>query len=457
MKGDFKDHFKKTWLLAYPICLSQLGHVMVGLADSIMVGNYGVEGSAIGALSLAGASLANSIFAVVIVFGIGVSFAVTPLVAAADGEKNTDKITQLLKHSILISSLFGVFLFILLFFGSPILNYFGQSGEVVALAVPYFNILVLSMVPLMVFLGFKQFTEGLSHTKQAMLITIGANLLNILLNYIFIYGKIGIPEMGLNGAGWATFVSRVAMAVAMAWFVYSNKFYKAYREGFKLSGFSKKLSARIVKLGVPIGLQFTFEVGAFAFGAVMVGWIGAVPLAAHQIAISLASVTYMLASGIASATTVRVGNQLGARDPYQLRKAGQAGFLLSFGFMLIAALFFISFNQYLPLFFNSRIDVVEIASTLIVIAALFQLSDGVQVVGLGALRGMSDVKVPTIVTVVSYWFIALPLAYVLGFVLDFGARGIWIGLLIGLTIAAISLFYRFNKKSTLVNSNQGLD
>ncbi|MBA3899862.1 MAG: MATE family efflux transporter [Bacteroidetes bacterium] len=449
MRGDYKNHFAKTWKLAFPICLSQLGHVMVGVADSIMVGNYGGEGSAIGALSLAGASLANSLFAVIIVFGVGVSFAVTPLVAAADGEKNTEKITQLLKHSILISTLLGLGLFVVLFFGSPLLNYLGQEEDVVALAIPYFNILVFSMIPLMIFLGFKQFSEGLSHTKQAMVITIAANILNVLLNYLLIYGNWGFPELGLNGAGWATFFARLVMAIAIGGFVYYHSFYKPYRGGFILRDFSKKLSSRIIKLGIPIGMQFTFEIGAFAFGAVMIGWIGAVELAAHQIAISLASVTYMLASGIASATTVRVGNQLGAQNPYQLRKAGQSGFMLVLAFMFIASIFFIVFNQQLPLFFNQRPDVVEIASSLIIIAALFQLSDGVQVLGLGALRGMSDVKIPTVITVVSYWLVALPMAYLLGFIFEFGAPGVWFGLLIGLTIAAVSMYYRFNQKSAL--------
>jgi multidrug resistance protein, MATE family len=447
MWGAYKEHFAKTWKLAYPICLSQLGHVMVGIADSVMVGNYGGEGSVLGALSLAGASLANSLFAVIIVFGIGVSFAVTPMVASADGEKDTDKITQLLKHSLFISSIFGLGLFLVLYLCSPLLRLLNQPVEVVDLAIPYFNILVFSMVPLMVFLGFKQFTEGLSQTKQAMAITIGANLLNVFLNYLLIYGNWGFPEMGLNGAGWASFFSRVAMALAIGGYVYYNKYFEPYRLGFIFKNFSKQLSLRIVKLGIPIGMQFTFEVGAFAMGAVMIGWLGAIELASHQIAISIASATYMLASGIASATTVRVGNQLGSQNYGELRKAGFSGFVLSLIFMAVAALAFILLNPFLPPLFNQNPDVVSLASSLIIIAAFFQLSDGVQVVGLGALRGMSDVKVPTVITVISYWGIALPVAYVLGFVFNLGARGVWLGLLIGLTLAAIMLFSRFNKKS----------
>jgi multidrug resistance protein, MATE family len=447
MWTDYKDQFSKTWKLAYPICLSQLGHVLVGVADSIMVGNYGGEGSPIGALSLAGASLANSLFAVVIVFGIGVSYAVTPMVAAADGEKEPKRITELLRHSIVICFLFGLGLFLLLFSGSRLLHYLDQPKEVVALAIPYFNILVLSMIPLMVFLSFKQFTEGLSRTRLAMLITVFSNLVNVFFNYLLIFGNMGFPELGLNGAGWATLISRVLMVILMGLYVYFHREFIAYRAGFVLRNLSKKLSVKILKLGIPIGMQFSFEVGAFAFGAVMIGWIGATELAAHQIAISLASVTYMLASGIASATTVRVGNKFGSRDYGELRKAGNSGYALTFVFMLTAALFFIAFHEQLPALFNKQPEVMKLASSLIIIAALFQLSDGFQVVGLGALRGMSDVKVPTLITVFSYWIVALPLGYLLGFVFNWGAQGVWIGLLFGLTVAAVSLFYRFNKRS----------
>lgn len=447
MKKDYLVHFNKTWKLAYPICLSQLGHVMVGVADSIMVGNYGGEGGPIGALSLAAASLANSIFSVVLVFGIGVSFAISPLVASADGENNRGKIIDLLKHSILICASLGLLLFLILFLGSSALNYFGQPQAVVDLAIPYFNILGFSLLPLMVFLAFKQFAEGLSFTRQAMFISVIANLLNIFLNYLLIYGKMGFPEMGLNGAGWATFIARVVMAVAIFIYIYKSVRFAPFREGLSFSNYSGEIIRKVTRLGIPIGLQFTFEVGAFAFAAVMIGWIGTVQLASHQIAITLASVTYMLASGISAATTVRVGNQLGAGNIEGLRMAGFSGFILSFAFMFTAACIFIVFSNYLPPLFNQHEQVIQLASSLIIIAALFQLSDGVQVVGLGALRGMSDVKIPTFITVFAYWALALPLAYFLGFTLDYGARGIWFGLLLGLSVAAIMLFSRFNNKS----------
>lgn len=450
LSAEYIKHYRKTLLLAFPVCMSQLGHVMVGIVDSIMVGNYGGEGSSIGTLSLAASALANSFFSVVLVFGIGVSFGITPLVANADGEKNASKISLLLQHAILLYSLFGVGLFLLLYSCSPLLNHFGQAPEVVDLAIPYFNIVVFSMIPLMIFLAFKQFAEGLSFTKQAMYISIFANLVHIALNYILIYGKLGFEPMGLKGAGWSSFISRVIMAGMMFYYIYNSPLFSAYRSDFNIKSYSKEIMYKLFKLGIPIGLQFVFEIGAFAFAAIMIGWISAEQLAAHQIAISLAAVTYMFASGISAAATVRVGNQLGTKNIPSLRLAGFSAFYMVIVFMLVAAIGFILFNQELPFFFNKDPEVLRIASSLLIIAALFQLSDGVQVVGLGALRGISDVRVPTAITLVAYWVLGLPVGYLLGNVLKLGARGIWYGLLTGLSVSAVLLFTRFYYKSKKV-------
>ena len=230
-------------------------------------------------------------------------------------------------------------------------------------------------------------------------------------------------------------------------YIYNSPHFRAYRSGFSLKNYSKEILRKLFKLGIPIGLQFSFEVGAFAFAAIMIGWIGAEQLAAHQIAISLASVTYMLASGISAAATVRVGNQLGSKDIVSLRLAGFSAFYIVIVFMIVAALCLILFNEVLPPFFNKTPEVLRITSSLLIIAALFQLSDGVQVVGLGALRGISDVRVPTAITLGAYWIIALPSGYVLGNVFELGARGIWYGLFIGLTVSAVLLFIRFYYKS----------
>jgi MATE family multidrug resistance protein len=433
----YLKNYKATFLLAYPVVFSQLGHIMVGVVDTAMVGQ-------IGTVQQAAVALSNSLYTLVLVFGLGVSYGVTPLVAAADGSQNHSETAALLKHGIIINTLMGIALFLILFMVSPMLNLFHQKQEVVDLAIPFLNVMMLGMIPLCIFSGFKQFAEGLSFTRVAMLITIGSNLLNILFNYLMIFGNWGFPKMGLMGACWASFISRVAMAFAMFIYVYYNKHFKEYWQGFNLKNISKDLVKKILGLGVPSGLQWVFEVGAFAFAVVMIGWISPKAQAAHQVALCIAATTYMMASGLSAAASVRVGNQCGLKNREGVRTAGFSAFIIVLVFMSITATCFITFKNGLPALFNKDGEVISIASSLLVVAAFFQLSDGVQVVGLGALRGVKDVKIPTIITLFAYWVIGLPMSYVFAFKLNLGVQGIWYGLSLGLTIAAVLLFLRFN-------------
>jgi MATE family multidrug resistance protein len=420
--------------------LSHLGQVTVQVADAMMVGRIGKE-------PLAGVSFANSIFVIFLVMGIGMSFAITPQTAQADGERDISKLTAILKHGILVNMLFGLVLAAVLFFGHGVLWHFNQPEIVVELAIPYLKIISISLVPFMIFQAFRQFAEGLGFTKQSMYITIIANLLNIALNYIFIFGKLGVEPMGLYGAGLATFISRILMAILMGAFVYFNHRFKAYREEFTFGNFSLSLVRKNLELGVPMAFQLIFEVTTFSVAAIMIGWLGATPLAAHQIAINMASIAYMVALGISAAATIRVGNQLGKKDYSTMRNAALTCFIMAIALMSVAAMIFVLGRDFLPTLYIEDPEVIRLASMLLVVAALFQLSDGVQVIGLGALRGMSDVKIPTIITLVAYWMIGLPLGYVLGFTFDQGAIGVWYGLLAGLSIAAILLFIRFNTLS----------
>jgi MATE family multidrug resistance protein len=429
--------YQATLLLAYPVVLSQLGHIMVGVVDTAMVGQ-------IGTVQQAAVALSNSLYTIVLVFGLGVSYGITPLVAAADSSGKIAENAELLKHGILINTILGILLFVLLFFLSPVLNLFDQKQEVVDLAIPFLNVMMLGMIPLCIFSGFKQFTEGLSFTRIAMLITIGANLLNVLLNYVMIFGHWGFPKLGLMGSCWASFISRVAMAIAMFIYVYYNPHFKKYRPGFSFRNISKTLTKKILAIGVPSGLQWVFEVGAFAFGVIMIGWISPDAQAAHQVALSIAATTYMMASGLSAAASVRVGNKAGLKDREGVRTAGFSAFVIVLAFMSITATCFILFRNYLPGLFNKDTEVMSIASSLLVIAAFFQLSDGVQVVGLGALRGVKDVKLPTVFTLIAYWVIGLPMSYVFAFKMNLGVQGVWYGLSLGLFIAAVSLFLRFN-------------
>ena len=437
---DFKGHFKRNYLLAYPVVLSQLGHVLVGTADSLMVGRVGTE-------ELAAVSVANAVFSVTMMFGIGISFGLTPLVAQSDGEGSHQAAMRFMKHSFVVNVFFGLLLFSILLFGGFILDVLEQPQEVVVLAKPYLAIIGFSLLPFMVFQTFKQFAEGLSFTKQAMYITLSANVINVILNYVLIFGKLGFEPMGLVGAGWATLISRILMAIAMVLFARYYKKFAVYWQYFKVTVWSRLSFKQLLNLGVPTGFQYIFEVGAFASAAIMIGWMGAVPLASHQVAMNLASISYMMATGISAAATVRVGNQLGQRDISTMRIAAFTCFLMAIIFMSITGLIFRGLNDYLPMLYTSDQEVIKIASSLLIIAALFQLSDGVQVVGLGALRGMGDVKLPTAVTFMAYWVIGLPSGYLLAFPLGFGEEGVWYGLLIGLSVTAIILFMRFDTKS----------
>jgi multidrug resistance protein, MATE family len=432
-----KRHFKANISLAYPVMLSQLGHILVGVADSIMVGQLGAE-------PLAAASLANSIFSMVLTFGIGISYAITPFVAKYDGENNLEKSSEVLRTGFWINAIAGVALFIIVTGSSFVLHYLNQPADVVDLAIPYLGIITFSLVPFMFFQSFKQFAEGLSLTKVAMAITVGANLINIGLNYILIFGKMGFEPMGLNGAGIATLLSRVMMALGMFYYIAKSKKLAKYKIRLNIKGVTKKLVNQLLKIGLPTGVQFIFEVGAFSFAAIMMGWMGAETLAAHQIAINLAAVSYMTATGISAAATVRVGNQLGKNDIPTLRMAGFTSFAMGIAFMTITCIIFITGNFFLPSLYIDDMEVINIAASLLIIAGFFQISDGIQVVGLGALRGLGDVKVPTVITLIAYWVLGLPVGYLLCFQFGLGPEGIWYGLLIGLSVAAVLLFTRFN-------------
>lgn len=435
--AQYKENYKQTFLLAFPVVLSQMGHVMVGVVDTAIVGQ-------IGTIEQAAVALASSFHLLVLVFGIGISFGVTPLVAAADGAKDYSQISSLLKHSVIVNTATGILLFLLLFCFSPVLALLNQKDEVIDLAIPFLNVLMLGMIPLCIFSGFKQFAEGLSFTRIAMVITIAANLINVALNYALVFGYWGFPKMGMMGSCWASFISRVIMALAMFAYVYWNKQFKAYWKQFNFKNISKQIVKNILSIGVPSGMQWVFEIGAFSFAVIMMGWISPQAQAAHQIAVSMASVTYMMASGLSAATSVRVGNKFGIKDKQGVRIACFSALFMVLTFMSISAVCFILFKDFLPVFFNTDAEVIGLASSLLVIAAFFQLSDGLQAVELGALRGIQDVKIPTLIALAAYWVIGLPMSYVFAFVWKMGTQGIWYGLALGLSIAAILLFLRFN-------------
>ncbi|GAL83872.1 multidrug transporter [Sporocytophaga myxococcoides] len=439
----FRDNlkeYKETLRIAYPVVLSQFGHISVGVADSIMVGG-------LGSIPLASATFAFSVFVPFMMFAIGLTYGISPLVAKADGEQNHLEIRKILKHSIVLNVIAAIVLSGGLLFAAPLLQYFQQPQEVLALAIPFFKILVWSLVPLILFQIWKQFAEGLAITRQAMYITVIANVLNLLLNYLLIYGHYGFPKLGTSGAAVATLIARIFMAISIFIFVIKYSRTNIFIKGMQKISYSFREFKRLFRVSIAVGSQLAFETGAFGMAAIMIGWLGASEMAAHHIALNMAAVSYMGATGIGAAATVRVGNELGRKDYAAVRNAGKAAFHLVVLYMSFCALVFILFRHDLPWFYINEESICKMAASLLLISAFFQLSDGIQVVYLGALRGLEDVKMPTAIALLAYWVIALPLGYVFAFVLKMGVEGVWYGLLIGLTIAALLLYYRFEKKS----------
>jgi MATE family multidrug resistance protein len=437
-------------LLAYPIMLSMLGQVMTGVADTVMIGWTG-------STPLAAAAFANTFFSIPLFFCVGISYAITPLVATASGEGNHKEVNRVLKHGLLINLSAGILVTALIFCIRPFMHFMGQPDEVAVLALPYLDIIAPAIIPTMLFQTFRQFSEGLQHTRVAMIIVIGSNLLNILLNYIFIFGLFGFPELGLNGAGWATLISRLVMGIAMAWYVWSGNIFRSYRSGFSFGKYNSALLSKMLNIGIPAGSQFIFEAGAFGFSSIMMGWIGTVQLAAHHIALNLATISYMTTSGLGAAATIKVGHYLGVKDKLNLRRSAFLMLWMAGAIMAFWAAGFLAGRYYLPSLYNDEPEVLSVAASLMIIAAFFQLSDGIQVVCAGALRGIQDVKIPSLLIFCAYWVISLPMGWLLAFKFNMGAEGIWIGLLSGLTLTAFAMVLRFNYLSAGLDVKNPID
>ena len=438
----YKPYYKSSLKLAVPVIISQLGQTLVHTADAIIVGHFA------GTVQLAAVSLVNSVFMMILVIGIGVAYGLTPLIAQEAGRKNNAECGRLLSNSLLINLITGAVLFLLVYFGSMlVIDDLGQSPEVVAHAKPFLLLLGVSIIPLMVFNTFKQFAEGLSYTRQAMNISIIGNIINICIGVVLVKGMFGIEPMGVRGVGWATLIDRCLMALAMGIYVLRAPRFKEYLTHFSFWFMDKVRSRRILKLGLPVGMQWVFEISAFGAAAILMGTIGAVEQAAHQVAINLAAITYMMASGISAAAAIKTGNHFGSHNYQELRRYAISSYHIVILFMTATALLFMLANQVLPWMYTTDTRVITIAAQLLIFAALFQLFDGTQVVGLGILRGMSDVNVPTFITFIAYWVVGLPLAYLLGIYLNMGPNGIWTGLTFGLLVSAVMLYLRFRKLS----------
>lgn len=437
--SDYIPVYRKNLRLAIPVILAQMGQVTVNLADNMMVGH-------VGTLELAAASFAINVFHIGMLFGLGITFGLTPLVGQSFNSNSPDTLGGWLKNGLLVHFLASILLVAAMSSVVFFMGRMGQSPEVVKAAIPYYLIQVASLLPLMLFFSIKQFFEGIGNTKIAMVITIVANLVNISLNYVLIYGKFGFPVLGLNGAGYATLISRLIMPVLFVLIVLKMPTFKVYFDHARKALFDIARMKRMMSMGLSIGVQMVIEILAFSLGAIMLGWISKESLAGHQVAIGMASMTYMISFGLASGTTIRVSHAYGEHDKNELKHSVFASLHIVIAFMSLMGILFILLRNHLPLLFTSDPEVIRVAAGLLIVGAFFQIFDGMQVVLLGALRGMADVRGPMFIAFFCYMVVSLPISYLLAFTFHIGSPGVWIGFVFGLSTAAILFGLRLKKQ-----------
>ena len=454
--SQYTSEFKYNWKLAAPVMLGMLGHTFVSFVDNIMVGQ-------IGTAELAAVSLGNSFIFIAMSVGIGFSTAITPLVAEADSADNFDQAKSTFKHGLFLCTVLGIVLFLGVFFAKPLMYLMKQPEEVVELAIPYLDLAAFSLIPLIVFQALKQFSDGMSMTRYPMYATLIANIVNVILNYLLIFGKFGLPELGIVGAAYGTVISRFIMLAYLWWLLANKERTKVLVTNIKFFVLEKLMLQKLINLGAPSAMQMLFEVAIFTAAIWLSGLLGKNAQAANQIALNLSSMTFMVAMGLSVASMIRVGNQKGLQKFKELRRIAFSIFLLGILLAIFFGTVFFLFHKSLPKIYvdftdatnyADNLEVVSIASQLLFAAAIFQISDTIQVVVLGALRGLQDVKIPTIITFVSYWVIGFPISYFLGKASMYGSFGIWLGLLAGLSTAAILLYMRFNYLTLKLNREQ---
>ena len=448
MFRKYLPYYKRNLKVALPVMLTQLGASLVGLFDSIMVGHYAT-------VDLAAVSFSNAIFFTVMVFAMGALMGLTPLVGFQVGSLSTNDneqsysslvssprrlISSLFQNGTLFTILLSVFTLLLLGGCIPFLDCFGQDPKVVEVARPYYILIVISIVPFLFFTFFKQFLEGLGNTSVAMVITLVMNGLNIFLNWLFIYGNWGCPELGATGAGIGSLIARIGMPICFFLVMYFHREWKTYIRAVRLKNFDFSIIKELSKIGVPIGVQTLMETIAFTAAFVFIGWISKEALAAHQIANQICDMTFMVILGIGSATTIRVSHQLGANNLEGVRMASNASIHLVLLINAIGAVVMIGFRNYIPLLFTHDQEVIVIASQLVVLAGVLQLADGLQVVAASMLRGITDVKVPMIIAMFSYTIVCISIGLFLAFPMGMGAVGIWIGFVVGLVTGLVTGF-----------------
>jgi len=434
---------RPTLALAFPIVIGQVSQMLMGITDSVMIGR-------VGKVPLAASAFAHGLWVIGFIIGIGLLMSVSVLVARAHGAGRRRECGEYLRHGMAVALGVGALGALAMGALTPWLDRFGQPAEVVAAVNPYYLLMAVSLVPTMVFQVLRQFSESVGHPWAPMGILLGGVALNVFLNWLLIYGHWGCPALGLEGAGWATLISRSISAAVLWWWLGRKPDVRCEWPGRWRGTLSWPRLREMAGIGVPAAGQLLFEAGAFVSAALMMGWLGTVALAAHQVAISCASFTFMFPLGLALATSIRVGRAVGEGRREALRAIGFGSLAAGVAVTSASALLFILAGRAIASGFTPEAEVVDLAARLLAVAALFQLFDGGQVIGAGALRGLADVKVPTILTFIAYWLIALPGGYLLAFKSPLGPVGVWAGLAGGLACAAGLLAWRFHRLTAAV-------
>ncbi|MDZ4846169.1 MAG: MATE family efflux transporter [Chitinophagales bacterium] len=428
---------KEAFKIALPIIAGQLGQILMGFFDTVQIGGLGHE-------YIAGLGFGNNLFWMVNLLGMGILFAISTLVSEAKGENKLWKAVSIYRSGMKAAIALSILFMLLTFLSMRYIHIFAQEEIVNEIALRYLRYIVPTVFFMFVFTACKQFLDGMGRTAIGMYITIGGLVLNVFLNWILIYGKFGMPRMEIEGAAIATMISRAVMTFVFLLIIRSDRSIRELRAQVNASGQRKKnYLPSILRIGIPAGLQFFFEVVAFQIAHFMSGWIGIKELSAHGIAIGLASITFMVITGISAAGNILTGFAYGAKDREGIRIAGNTIFAMTLGIEIIFAAVFLLFNNFLPTLYTDDAELITLASSMLVFAALFQISDGLQSAASGALRGIQDVRIPMVIALFSYWGVMMPFCYLLAFNTDLGLEGIWIGFIIGLTVASVLLLARF--------------
>ncbi len=436
--------FSRTFKIALPLIISNISQVGLGLIDSAMIG-------AVDYRQLAASSLVLNVIAIPQVLGMGMAIAISPMTAIANGQKDAFKASRVLFNGFFLTTLAAILIAVTLVSTNHFLFHLGQDMEVATYAVPFYKLIAWSLIPMLMFASIKQFCDGLEFTKTAMTLSVISLPLNAFLNWILIYGRFGLPRMELTGAGAGTLITRIIIAITLIIIVFRHKIFAQYialrKKAWKVD---KKTCKELLHIGIPTSLQYGLEVAAFSVSGVMIGWLGATSQAAHQIALNLATATFMAAAGLALGGSIRVANAYGRSEKLMLRNIGLSTIYGGLIYGFICGVLFIILRNTLPVLFTNNAEVASVSSSLLVFAALFQISDATQSIGVGLLRGIKDVKLPTAFVAIAYWLIGIPVGYFLSFTLNMGASGIWLGFVTGLTASSILLNARFLKKSRVV-------